>query len=74
MFFSFHNAQRVNKNNKDSDAIKIDIFSNAIISSKFICTRKRLYCTKTDTLRAIEKLKYQQQPGLALAASKIFFG
>ncbi|WPC10621.1 hypothetical protein LEQ03_03580 [Riemerella anatipestifer] len=29
---------------------------------------------KTDTLRAIEKLKYQQQPGLALAASKIFFG
>ncbi|MCW0475292.1 hypothetical protein OKE80_10780, partial [Riemerella anatipestifer] len=28
---------------------------------------------KTDTLRAIEKLKYQQQPGLALAASKIFF-
>lgn len=28
---------------------------------------------KADTVRTIEKLKYQQQPGLALAASKIFF-
>jgi len=28
---------------------------------------------KSDTLRTIEKLKYKQQPGLALAASKIFF-
>ncbi len=28
---------------------------------------------KADTIRTIEKLKYQQQPGLALAASKIFF-
>jgi len=28
---------------------------------------------KSDTLRTIEKLKFQQQPGLALAASKIFF-
>jgi len=27
----------------------------------------------TDTTRTIEKLKYKQQPGLALAASKIFF-
>lgn len=27
----------------------------------------------SDTLRTIEKLKYKQQPGLALAASKIFF-
>ncbi|MCE7055495.1 hypothetical protein LZF95_12480 [Algoriphagus sp. AGSA1] len=27
----------------------------------------------TDTLKTIEKLKYKQQPGLALAASKIFF-
>lgn len=28
---------------------------------------------KSDSLRTIERLKYQQQPGLALAASKIFF-
>lgn len=28
---------------------------------------------KNDTVRTIEKLKYHQQPGLALAASKIFF-
>ncbi|MDR7129358.1 hypothetical protein J2X69_001695 [Algoriphagus sp. 4150] len=28
---------------------------------------------KTDDQRTVEKLKYQQQPGLALAASKIFF-
>lgn len=28
---------------------------------------------KADTIKTIEKLKYQQQPGLALAASKIFF-
>lgn len=28
---------------------------------------------KSDSIQAIEKLKYQQQPGLALAASKIFF-
>jgi len=28
---------------------------------------------RADTVRTIEKLKYKQQPGLALAASKIFF-
>lgn len=48
----------------------------------FFATFGIVFCTfsqkndtikKSDTTQTIEKLKYQQQPGLALAASKIFF-
>lgn len=45
------------------------LFSNTLVWAQ----EQDEQTTKADTTRAIEKLKYQQQPGLALAASKIFF-
>ncbi len=53
---------------------KITLFFITVLFHQFVQAQEALDSIQlSDSSRRIEKLKYKQQPGLALAASKIFF-
>jgi len=49
------------------------ILSFSLLTTNMLSSQENLEKQIQDSTKTIEKLKYKQQPGLALAASKIFF-